>query len=588
MFMKHKHRKSIITYTVFRISAVFFPIMVLMLLIVGNIFVSSMKKNITENRTDLIDNTGKSIENIFEGLKVPMVSMADFAPAKRILEEDDTLYSKEWLDNIRSIDEYLYNVNTFQDYIVDIALIQTDSTLQYSLTDQFRADYPYIEQEWFQKALEQDGLIKYAEPEDADHLNTDIPYSITAIYPVTRNETLRGYILMEISLKNVSRLFEKTDAKDSHGGIMLLGNQGRFIFDYNGNRDKVPAEIEKAATSLKEDQVMSFTADGEFYIVKKLVEPQWCIVSEDSYSILAKPIYDSLKVMAITLGVGILLIILVTVFVSKSMQKPYGRLIERIASYDGSGPIEIYEDKKTPWEIMAVRTKFEDMAGHINSLIEDVYVEKLRKQEMELQILTNQINPHFLYNSLQVIQTKAVLCDNQDIEEMILALGNMLRYSMERTKEKVTIREEISYIKDYLMFYKVRFPRLFDYSIECPEKIMGYKTIKFILQPIVENCFKHGFKDKKEGGRVTVIVEEHLSEICFTIVDNGNGIEGPQLKDLIQQLKKREVSQHIGVANTNMRIQLAYGPGYGVEIDSRKGEYTKVILNISKEGEGNV
>ena len=106
--------------------------MVLVLIIVGNIFVSSMRNNIIENRTDLINNTGKTIEDVFEGLKVPMVSLADFSPAQRILEEYDALYSKEWLENIRSIDEYLYNVNTFQDYIIDIALIQEDSTLKYS------------------------------------------------------------------------------------------------------------------------------------------------------------------------------------------------------------------------------------------------------------------------------------------------------------------------------------------------------------------------------------------------------------------------------------------------------------------------
>ena len=87
-------------------------------------------------------------------------------------------------------------------------------------------------------------------------------------------------------------------------------------------------------------------------------------------------------------------------------------------------------------------------------------------------MLTNQMNPHFLYNSLQVIQTKAVLSGNQDIEELILALGNMLRYGMERTKEKVLIGDEISYIKDYLMFYKVRFPALFEYEIEYKDEIL--------------------------------------------------------------------------------------------------------------------
>ena len=101
MIFSRKHRRSIITYAVFRISIVFFSIMVLVLILVGNIFVSSMRNNIIENRTDLINNTGKTIEDVFEGLKVPMVSLADFSPAQRILEEYDDLYSKEWLEKYK-------------------------------------------------------------------------------------------------------------------------------------------------------------------------------------------------------------------------------------------------------------------------------------------------------------------------------------------------------------------------------------------------------------------------------------------------------------------------------------------------------
>ncbi len=582
MVFSKKHRRSIITYTVFRISIVFFSIMVLVLIIVGNIFVSSMRNNIIENRTDLINNTGKTIEDVFEGLKVPMVSLADFSPAQRILEEYDALYSKEWLENIRSIDEYLYNVNTFQDYIIDIALIQEDSTLKYSLTDQFKANYSYTKQDWFKKALEQESLIKYVEPRSTDYLNMSVPFSVTAIYPVTRNDVLRGYIMMEINLQKISSLFESTQQENE--GIMLIGSEGKFIFDYHSDRQEIDKELIGDLKALDENQIRSFSATGNLYIAKKLLEPQWCVVSENSFRILTQPIYDSLRIMGIILISGMALIILVTVFMVKKMQKPYERLIERIASYDGSEPIKIYEKKNTPWEIAAVRTKFEEMAGHINRLIQDVYIEKLRKQEMELQVLTNQMNPHFLYNSLQVIQTKAVLSGNQDIEELILALGNMLRYGMERTKEKVLIGDEISYIKDYLMFYKVRFPALFEYEIEYKDEILKYKTIKFILQPIVENCFKHGFHDRKEGGRIRISIEEQSSGIYFSITDNGSGIEEDKVKEMNRQKEMHDMDHHIGILNTAMRIQLAYGPEYGLKIESKEGEYTRVVLEIGKEG----
>lgn len=580
--MIRKHRKSIITYTVFRISLVFFSIMVLVMAIVGNIFMSSMRKNIVDNRADLIKNTGDTLEDVFEGLKVPMVSLADFSPAQRILEEYDTLYSKNWLENIRSIDEYLYNVNTFQDYIIDIALIQTDSTVKYSLTNQFKANYAYTQKEWFKEALTQKSLIKYVEPRTTDYLNISVPFSITAIYPVTRNELLRGYIMMEINLQKVSSLFRENPQED--GGVLLLGRDGGFIFDYRKDRPYTDQYFVEDLRNLSGTNVKTFTSQGNLYIAKKMTDPQWCVVSENTLEVLTKPIYDSFRIMGVILVSGMVLIVLVTIFMTKTMQKPYRRLIERIASYDGSGPIEIYEGRNTPWEIVAVRTKFEEMAGHINGLIQDVYLEKLREQEMELQILTNQMNPHFLYNSLQVIQTKAVLCDNQEIEELILALGNMLRYSIERTKDKVYIREEISYIKDYLMFYKVRFPKLFQYHIECGNEILEYKTIKFILQPIVENCFKHGFGNRKEGGDITITVEEISSGIRFSVTDNGKGISQDKIEELNRQKENFDTDHHIGIINTAMRIRLVYGPEYGLRIESQEGQYTKVVLEIGKEG----
>ena len=201
-----------------------------------------------------------------------------------------------------------------------------------------------------------------------------------------------------------------------------------------------------------------------------------------------------------------------------------------------------------------------------------------------MEVLVNQINPHFLYNTLQVIQTKAVLEDNRELEDMIFSLGRMLRYSMNQQESHVTIGQELKYIQDYIMFYKERFPNLFTYEIHCPKALRKYHTIKFVLQPVVENCFKHAFANRKEGGTIEISVKEEAEGIRFDVTDNGCGIGEDDLCRLLYSLQEEpDIPCHIGLANTHKRIRLAYGSPYGLTITSRIAKGTRISVLIAKD-----
>lgn len=581
-YMRVGHRKSIITQTVVRVSIVFMIVAGLLFAAIGEIFISSMNRTIMESQTELIDNMTDTIEVTFENLTVPLVSLANYSPARRLMQERDELYTDKWLTNVRALDDYLYNINTFYDFIIDIAIMKPDSTFCYSLTDRFRANYDYIQADWFREALEQESLIKYAQPHGTDHLtNPEIP-SFTAIFPVMRNDVLQGYIMAEVGLSKMSRLFTSR-RKGQEVGSMLIGYDGTLIFDYNESREMIEPELMEKLVTIREDGIYAFWIKDKHYLTRKLKDVNWYVVSENDFQTITQPVFYSIKIMIGVIAAGAILLVLVTGFTVQAMKKPFDRLIERISSYDGSESVTIEESDKIPWEIYAVRMKFETMAEHISRLIQDVYIATLKKQEMELQILTNQINPHFLYNTFQTIQTKAVLSGNREIEDMILALSGMLRYSMERTRDKVSLHDEVEYIKAYLMFYSTRFPQLFTYDITCSEELLTYRTIKFILQPVVENCFKHGFKNKKSGGIIQITIKAVQQGIQLAITDNGHGINPDALAQIRRCLEGRDTDEHIGLVNTNMRIRLAYGPDYGLEIDSAEGESTRVILRIKCE-----
>ena len=218
----------------------------------------------------------------------------------------------------------------------------------------------------------------------------------------------------------------------------------------------------------------------------------------------------------------------------------------------------------------------------MNDLINDVYVAKLKQKEAELEALTNQINPHFLYNVFQLIQAKAVLADNLEIEEMIQALSRMMRYTMERKRERVPLGEELAYTDDYLMFYKKRFSSMFTYEIICDPELSDCLTCKFILQPVVENCFKHALKNRT-GGMIAIRAEKSGSDIVISVRDNGCGMSGETLAMLRSRMNGQADAGGIGIVNTNSRLRITYGEAYGITIDSREAEYTEVMLRIPYE-----
>lgn len=580
--MSWKNKTSIITHTALRISAVFFAALILLTLTISQVFQNSMKDRIIADQQKLVETIADTVGYTFESLTTPIISLSSYSPTIRLLRDYDEKYTSDWLVNIRNLKQFMSNVNMFNDYILDIAIIQPDSNVAYSMSSRLNSDYDYVNQPWFLNALKTEGLIKYAPPHGTDHLYNGVAYSFTAIYPVKKADVLLGYILVEVDITRMADMFSK-QAGNNDSGFLLVNQDGTIVFDYKRNRTDLTQMSQDMYEGISKEKPEPFVANHKLYIVKQLKDVGWYVLSETDYGVVTKPI-NHIVMIIIGIAIGCMAaLLMIIIYTTKMLKRPFDLLIERIASYDGSSSTELVDPGKTPKEVFLLRTKFEEMADKINSLINDVYVAQVHKQEMELQILTNQINPHFLYNVLQLIQTKAVLSDNTEIEEMITSLGSMLRYAMERTRDYVSIGDEVDYIKNYLMFYKARFSYMFEYEIICEPELLNRKTIKFILQPVVENCFKHGFKDKKENGVIKINIFKDGDRIAFEIYDNGRGIPSNRLSQINEQLESGIYDSSIGIVNTHSRIRLVYGYAFGIRISSEYEEYTKVTISIRDE-----
>lgn len=229
-----------------------------------------------------------------------------------------------------------------------------------------------------------------------------------------------------------------------------------------------------------------------------------------------------------------------------------------------------------------------DMIQSIQRLLADIYREQLHAEQLktqqkdaEFKMLTSQINPHFLYNTLETIRMKAVINQQQDIAELVSMLARILRSAIRAGENSVSIQEEMELAECYLKIQNYRFGDKIRYHIELNEELAQYRMLSLVLQPIVENAIIHGLEKKEKEGYIEIDASRDEDDIIFTIEDDGIGISEEKLKEIRQELQSNRLrGEHIGIFNVQYRIRLKYGEQYGVSIDSKVEKGTRVEIKI--------
>jgi two-component system sensor histidine kinase YesM len=225
-------------------------------------------------------------------------------------------------------------------------------------------------------------------------------------------------------------------------------------------------------------------------------------------------------------------------------------------------------------EITEMGRSFNIMVGKVQELLDFKLQEQENLRKYEFRILQAQINPHFLYNTLDTIIWKAEGNQKEQVVQLVRALSTFFRVSLSRGEEWISVRDEIDHVKSYLAIQSMRYRDILDYEIDVDEALLDEKMLKFVLQPLVENALYHGIKNKRGGGTISVrgqALED--GTILFDIEDDGAGIESERLAMLRRELKKvsdiRPVSEAgFGIRNVNSRLKLYYGPAYGLSLVS--------------------
>jgi len=398
-----------------------------------------------------------------------------------------------------------------------------------------------------------------------------------------------GLLFIVIDLDSITKSVNKL-VGEQKGIFIILDEKEQVIFSTDPTKNDVLNHI-NVEDFYNERDAIEF--DGEKYMLKtfKSSLAGWTYINLISYSEILKEIKNINKITYVFVIISLILSLLLSGFLARTILRPLYEM-EEFAIKIEKGMLDTKLDIKSYKEFNHLAHVFNKMIVELKEIIRKNYIVNMERREAELKTLHAQINPHFLYNTLNSINYYAQIYQAQEIMDMTYALSDILRYSIKDISELVLIRDELMHIDNYLFLQNVRYNNEIKVIKKLDKDIMECKIIRFILQPLVENSIYHGFKDKEEDKVLEIVIQSCGDKIVLMVIDNGKGMEEEQLNKLREMIEANDFSCEdeytnmekgsIGIKNVNQRIKLIFGSEYGIQIQSKVDEGTCVKVTIPK------
>ncbi|HGZ4978895.1 TPA: sensor histidine kinase [Enterococcus faecalis] len=287
---------------------------------------------------------------------------------------------------------------------------------------------------------------------------------------------------------------------------------------------------------------------------------------------------------AAILGIGLLLIVILLVGLNR-LFKRYSQQVQLILEATraiGDGNLkERIDTNQVQEELNDIASAINFMVDSLDQYIHDIYTLEIKQRDAHMRALQSQINPHFLYNTLEYIRMYALSRQQEELADVVYAFSTLLRNNINQEKT-TTLAEEISFCEKYVYLYQMRYPDQFAYKFEIEEAIADVEIPKFIIQPLVENYFLHGIDYQRQDNAIKVHAYREGEKIIVAVVDNGKGITANRLEEIRERLNQTEIDteQSIGLRNVHERLQRFFGESYGLTIEGKEGEGTTIRLSF--------
>lgn len=549
--------------------------------------VDILKNKVSSSFSDIVKYIKYSIEKELDQI----VQISDYIFADNEIKEAIIKSNISSFNHLKSKEEFdrkitRYSIaNTFANINILNVYALKNSSFSYTKDPTLVTNDKRIRQSsYYKQALSEGGKIVWGERVNywQNNANEEKQNSIS-LFRAIRDSNYKhniGVLFINISSNLFTDLIGQYTLSNS-SSIYVLDNNNILIYQSNNKADR---DIEKYLNVIgnngsADDSFFESKNGNELIVYSVSPEYDWKVIGVISVSELTK---DNSKIISITVLSFMISLIVTSIIwykVSSSILKPVKTLTKTVKKVrDGDLTSRCQVANKD--EIGELSQSFNYMIQQINVLMDEKIYEQNMIKDAEYKALQAQINPHFMYNTLNSIRWMAILSKADNIKQMIDVLNRLLRSTTKTTDKFISIEEEINMLKDYYYIQKHSYSCKFEVVWDIDESALKYKCVKFILQPLFENAIFYGIVPKDGIGTIIVKVKKNDDHIEMSVKDDGAGMSQELIKQILSQQKQKKGFTGIGIRNVDKRLKITYGDTYGLKIESVLGQYTKLSIII--------
>lgn len=546
-------------------------------LIIFQRFTNSLNATIIEENSGIVGQLGESVDSYL----------------RNAMKVSDSIYYNVIKNTDISNDDIKKGMNLIyvnnDNMIDDIALISGKGELIESMPAlRLKDNSNVLEKDFFKKSMAESEYINFSMPHirdlfDRNESSYSWVISLSRAVEVTdEGKATQALLLINLNYRYFEEIFSNVNLGNG-GYVYLTNDRGDIIWHpkqneiYSGRFN----EDNKYAATLKDGiTVENLRGKNITLNVRTIGYTGWKLVGVTPSAALG---IDGIKFRFFVLFVAdlfLFLLAMINAFISDKISNPIKRLDGSVREIE-SGNLDVEIVPSGSYEVEHLGKSIKNMLGRIKVLMSDLVAEHNAKRKSEFDTLQSQINPHFLYNTLDIIVWMIENENSDKAVNIVTALAKFFRISLSKGKNIITVKDEVEHVRNYLMIQNMRFKNRFEYTIDVDEKVLSYSSLKLMLQPLVENAIYHGMEFMDGDGEIDVKVFKEDNSLYFTITDNGLGMSEDMVETLLSKdFVPSKKGSGIGVKNVNERIKLYFGSEYGLKVESEPDEGTKITIHL--------
>ncbi len=397
----------------------------------------------------------------------------------------------------------------------------------------------------------------------------EYPWIVTMTTKAITEENQLIYVTMDIEFSGISKYIDKISI-GSRGYVYVADEYGNII--YHPQQQLIFSNLKEENTAIIPTLVKegTYVGNNNIYSTAYVDGADWYIIGMSSIEeMVTVNLNEFIDYTLIIIACGILIATIIGLILAKNLTSPMHGLMSEMARFEEN--VESYNmpESKGFYEVRTLTKSFDHMVIRIKHLMEEIISEEQELRKFELKALQAQINPHFLYNTLDSILWMCQQNGNIEAAEMVSALANFFRISISRGHDIITIEDEMKHVESYLVIQNIRYKNQFTYKFDVDQEVLKYKCLKITLQPFVENAIYHGIDRMVDEGEITISGKKEGDKIVLSVTDNGIGMTQEQIEALFIENSDKV---GVGVQNVHSRIKIFFGDEYGISVQSELDE----------------